>query len=116
MIKLVAFTIFLYTVALAAAGFIYAGQDFAVSILLGGVAILINIAGLSYSWRLIFLKKSIALAVLVIIFKYLLLGIVLWSLAETKWLSPVGFCIGLGSLVFAVLTAVLIKKLTQEKI
>ena len=116
MIKIVAFAAAIYTVAACIVAVHYVNQAFSMSVLLGGLAVLLNIAGLSYSWRLIFMKKSIALAVLVIIFKYLLLGIVLWSLAETKWLSPVGFCIGLGSLVFAVLTAVLMKKLTQEKI
>lgn len=116
MIKLVAFLAFFYSIFAGLASLHYASDGFALSVLLGGAAILVNIAGLSYSWRLIFLKKSIALAVLVIIFKYLLLGLVLWSLAEVKWLSPLGFCLGLGSLVFAVLSALFIKAIFKEKI
>lgn len=116
MIKIVAFAVAIYTVAASLAANVYMDQPFALSVLLGGLSILANIAGLAFSWRLIFMKKSIALAVLVIIFKYLLLGMVLWSLIELKWLSPAGFCIGLGSLVFAVLAAIVFKSVTQKSL
>ena len=116
MIKIVAFAIAIYTVAATLAANYFLNQAFALSTLLGGLAILANLAGLAFSWRLIFMKKSIALAVLVIIFKYLLLGMVLWSLVELKWLNPAGFCVGLGSLVFGVLAAIVFKSLTQKSL
>lgn len=114
MIKIVAAAIAIYTLVATLAAAYYTDRSFAFSVLLGGMAILINIAGLTFSWRLIFMKKSIALAVLVIIFKYLLLGMALWSLIELKWLSPVGFCIGIGSLVFGTLAAVIFKAITRK--
>lgn len=114
MIKIVAFAAAIYTVAACIVAVHYVNQAFSMSVLLGGLAVLLNIAGLSYSWRLIFMKKSIALAVLVIIFKYLLLGMVLLSLVKFKWLSPAGFCIGLGSLVIGVLAAAIFSSLDRK--
>ncbi len=115
MIKIVALSGLIYTVLATFASAYYASKPFAVSVLLGGLAVLLNIAGLSYSWRLIFMKKSIALAVLVIIFKYLLLGMVLVSLVKFKWLSPAGFCVGLGSLVTGVLAAAIFSSFAGKK-
>ena len=114
MIKMIAAAIAIYTVVATFAASYYVDRAFALSVLLGGVTILVNIAGLAFSWRLIFMKKSIALAVLVIIFKYLLLGMALWGLIELKWLSSTGFCIGFGSLVFGILTAAIFKSLTRK--
>jgi hypothetical protein len=114
MIKLVAFAATIYTVLAVAGAAYYVNLPFSISVLLGGLTVLLNIAGLSFTWRLIFMKKSIALAVLVIIFKYLLLGIVLLSLMKFKWLSPVGFCIGLGSLLFGVVAAAIFNSLARK--
>ena len=114
MIKIVAFAVAIYTLAATLAANFYVNQPFAISVLLGGLSIIANIAGLAFSWRLIFMKKSIALAVLVIIFKYLLLGMVLLSLMKFKWLSPAGFSIGLGSLIFGVLFAAIFNSFVRK--
>lgn len=63
---------------------------------------LINLAGLAFVWSLIFAKKSIALAVFIIIFKYVILGMILWGLSSAQWLKPAGFLVGITSLVVAV--------------
>lgn len=66
-----------------------------------------NVLGLAWFWRLIFQKKSIALAVFAIIFKYLILALILWSLSSSQWLSPAAFCVGLTALLFGVLVVLL---------
>ena len=114
MIKLLATSIFLYTLALAlGAQFLY-NSDISISVLLGGLTMWANVLGLAFFWRLIFLKKSIALAVLTIIFKYLILALILWSLASAKWLNPAAFCVGLTALLFGVLVVLLKNSLTQK--
>ena len=77
---------------------------------------LLNLAGLSFFWQLIFLKKSIALAVFVIIFKYVILGTILWNLTSAHWLKPVGFLLGLASLVFAIIVATLMKSFSSNNL
>lgn len=114
MIKIVAFSAAMYTLVASLASVYYFGHYSAISVLLGGLAVMFNIAGISYTWRLIFMKKSIALAVLVIIFKYLLLGMILLGLMKFKWLSPAGFCVGLGSLIFGVLFAAMFNSFVRK--
>ena len=96
--------------------FFIVNQNVAITCLATSILLVGNLMGLYFFWRIIFFKKSIALAVLVIIFKYLLLGMFLWTLANDKSLNPAAFCIGLGSLIFAALTAVLVKTVTNKSI
>ncbi len=76
---------------------------------------LLNLAATSFCWKLIFCKKSIALAVFVIIFKYVILGVILWGLSRAGWLNAIGFLVGLTSLVFSILAAMLIKSFSFQK-
>ncbi len=77
---------------------------------------LINLLGLWILWKFIFSKKSIALVLLVIIFKYLILGLILWNLNRIPWMQPLGFILGLSSLVFGILTMLVLKKFFAVKI
>jgi hypothetical protein len=114
MIKKISFFILLYTLLGFALSYWFLNSAFALSFMVGGLAMLANVVGLSLIWRLIFYKKSIALAVFIIIFKYLILGMILWSFASVKWLSPVGFVCGLAALLFAVLLAALLKSVSEH--
>lgn len=86
----------------------------AASVLIGGSIMLLNLGGLTFLWGLIFSKKSIALAVFTIIFKYVILGLILWNLGSVTWLQPIGLVLGLSSLLFAALAAVAMKSLTRK--
>ena len=114
MIKLTAALIAFYTLLVAGIGSGYFHYDFSYSVLAGGLIMLLNLAGLAFLWSLIFSKKSIALAVFVIIFKYVILGLILWSLSSVNWLNPMGLVIGLASLIFAVLAATFIKSVSER--
>ncbi len=115
MIKNIATLMVIYVFILALAAQLYLNNEYAISIVLGGSLMLINLAGLAIAWRLIFFaKKSIALAAFVIIFKYVILGMILWSLASVSWLKLTGFLLGMTSMVFAILVATLVKSYSRK--
>lgn len=110
MIKKVATYTSLYTFLASSYVYFRYGQSHALSLFLGGAMMLLNIGMLRVSWGLIFSKKSIALVVFTIIFKYLIFGAIFWFLMSSSWLSPSFFLVGLASLVAASLAASLKKK------
>lgn len=114
MIKNITIAILIFSVVVSGASYIFVNLEFAVSVLLGGIMMLINLLGLAFVWRLIFSKKSIALAALIIIFKYIILGAILWWLVSINWLKPIGFLIGLSSLIFSIVLATLLKSRIQN--
>jgi hypothetical protein len=114
MIKNITILMAVYAFFGAFAGYFFINTDFSASLMVGALIMLANLAGLAFLWRLIFSKKSIALAAFVIIFKYVILGIILWSLASVNWLKPIGFITGLASLVFGVVAATAIKAISKK--
>ncbi len=100
----------IYVVLISTVLFAGFNLEYAQSCLLGGAFMLFNLLGLYALWKIIFSKKSIALAVLVIILKYSILGYLLWLLPKIHWLVPTGFVIGISTLVLGILTTVLLKK------
>lgn len=109
MIKSIVFSIIGYTILACGIVYNYLGMDWAVSVFIGGLLMIINIALLTFLWKQVFFKKSIALAVIIIIFKYAILALILWSLASFTWMKLMGFLIGIGSLIFGILLAPVIK-------
>ena len=114
MIKIVAAATLLFAIILTTASYIGSGIDSALSCATGAGTMLINLIGIWFCWRLVFLKKSIALAVLVIIFKYLILGLILWNFAKYQWFQPVSFIIGLSSLLFGIVSSVILKQFLNK--
>jgi hypothetical protein len=110
MINLVAISVALFTLILSLVCFFVFNVDTGLSCLFGGALMMINMLGLALLWRLIFSKKSIALAILVIIFKFLILGLILWNLRQAEWIKPIGFVLGLSSLVLGILGFSVYKK------
>lgn len=114
MIKNTALTSLLFCISASIALYMNSGSGMALSCLFGGTLMLFNLFGLWILWKFIFSKKSIALAVLVIIFKYVILGLILWNLNQIQWMRPLGFVLGLSSLMFGVVCAALFKKRRSE--
>lgn len=114
MIKLLAASIFIYTMVLAAGAQYMYGFAVSLSVLLGGLMMWVNVLGLAWFWSLIFQKKSIALAAFAIIFKYLILALIFWSLSSSHQLSPAAFCVGLTALLFGVLVVLLKSRLSTK--
>lgn len=90
-------------------------NDATISIIAGVFGLIINFLVLSLAWKLIFLKKSIALAVLVIIFKYLILALVLWAISTAPWFEPVGFVLALASFLLAIVCSTIFKKRIKKE-
>ena len=73
----------------------------------GGALVAGNFLVLGTLINFIFKKKLIALMVLVIVFKYAILGIIIYLLLKQTWLFPFWFAAGvssmmIGSLIYAV--------------
>ena len=114
MIKSIAYSIIGYTTLAFGVVYYYWGMNWAISVLIGGTLMLINIASLTFLWKQVFFKKSIALAVIIIIFKYAILALILWGLASFTWMKLMGFLIGIGSLIFGLLFAPVIKLIVNR--
>lgn len=74
-------------------------------ILVGAALMLVNIVLLTWAWRRIFIKKSIALAVSVIVIKYAIIGLLVFKLAQKETFEMAGFLIGLTSVLPSMLLA-----------
>ncbi len=114
MIKSIAVSIALYTAAIACLLFAFYDKGLAVGAILGGMTVFVSFGGLAAYWHLIFVKKHIAFVLLIIIFKYLILIGLLWSVYTLKWINPIGFCIGLTALIFSLIVALGVKKFKKS--
>ncbi|MCC2679372.1 MAG: hypothetical protein K0R29_1948 [Pseudobdellovibrio sp.] len=114
MIKTIALSIVAYTVLIACILFAITDKGLAVGAILGGLTVFVSFAGLAAYWHLIFVKKHIAFVLLIIIFKYLILIGLLWSVYTQKWINPIGFCIGLTALMFSLIVALIVKKFEKK--
>jgi hypothetical protein len=81
------------------------GRDFnsAASFAIGGVFVLVNVLSWAFLVSRILKKKLIALSVTIIVFKYAILGVILYKLLTLDWLDRVWFSVGLGSLLVSTL-------------
>lgn len=52
-------------------------------------------------YGLIFKKKLIALAIGIIVFKYAILGIIIFTLAKLKWFDSLWFALGVASFILS---------------
>lgn len=114
MIKLSATLIIFYSFVISAALVFASGYPAAVSCLVGGFMMLINLLGLSFVWGQIFSKKSILLATLVILFKYIFLAALLWAFSRSNWIHPAGFVLGLSTLILSILSMTAIKSFVNK--
>jgi|GEM_PF-1192912 len=78
----------------------------ALSYAMGVFIVLFNVGTLYFVWSRFLRKKFIALALGIIVFKYAILGLIIYRLLHTDWLNPIWFSVGLsslmvGSLIFA---------------
>ncbi len=114
MIRLSAALIFVFTVTIATFLSFYFGNAAAVSCLVGGSLMLVNLLGLSFVWGRVFSKKSVSLAALVMILKYIILGIILWMFSKSAWIHPLGFILGLSTLILAILSMTAYKSFVRK--
>ena len=114
MIKLTAGLLLFYILIISTLLYFSIGLAAAMSCLAGGMLMLINLTGLYFIWSRAFAKKSIALAVVAIVVKYLGLGYIFWSLSKSNWLHPASFILGLTSLLLAILSMTVVKSFVRK--
>lgn len=99
--------IFLGTVLSA----LFVGFGGAASYFLGAFGVTINLLLHLLVWGyLIGRKKLIAFAVSIIVFKYAIFGAIIYKILRLTWVSPVWFCIGVGSFVLSSLIVALARE------
>jgi len=80
------------------------GPHYAMGSFLSGVLVVAgNFILLATSWKLIFSKKLIAVSVLIIVFKYAILGIIVYRLVKASWMLPIWFSAGVTSMMISAL-------------
>lgn len=82
--------------------FFYAPQQ-ALSFAVGSFIILTSFSFFGLGFGMIFQKKLIALAVLIIVFKYAILGIIIYTLVRLSWFDPLWFALGVASFMISAL-------------
>ena len=75
--------------------FIFMNQNVAISCLVTSFLLIINLLGLYTFWRIVFFKKSIALGLLIIIFKYPLIAYCIWQMSRQSWANPFGILVAM---------------------
>ncbi len=81
----------------------------------GALIVTGNFILLGSGWNLVFRKKLIALSALVIVFKYAILGIIIYIVAKQSWLQPIWFAAGVASMMMASLIYGLTLNLFEPK-
>jgi hypothetical protein len=71
------------------------------SLFIGGALMMLNFALLAWTWQMIGRKKLVALSLLIIVSKYTILAVVLYSILSLPWVQPLGFLVGISIFVFA---------------
>lgn len=87
------------TVLLTLAIFFWGSLYNAASCFAGSLLIGLNLLIMSWAWRRIFLKKTIALAISAIVIKYAILGLSIYILVLQNRVDVMSFMIGLGTLI-----------------
>ena len=87
----------------------------AFSFLAGSGLILLSFFLLGIGWGLIFQKKLIALAVAIIVFKYAILGIIIFTLVKLPWFTPLWFALGVASFILSALVWAVSEGLREGK-
>lgn len=96
-------------------GILYQGRDFnsAASFSLGAIFVWFNVLSWAFLISRILKKKLIALSATIIVFKYAILGFLLYKLLTMPWLDRIWFSLGLGSLIVSSLLYVTFAKSTD---
>lgn len=95
--------------------FLFKGQESAASFLSGSLLIFINVLSLTIAWTFITRKKLVAVSVSLIVFKYAILGVIIYRLLKVPWLDRLWMSVGLGSLVITTLLFGLLHSLSSQK-
>ncbi|MGZ5278938.1 MAG: hypothetical protein ACXWC9_03295 [Pseudobdellovibrionaceae bacterium] len=86
----------------------------AASFAIGSGIILLNVLSLAFVFSRVIQKKLIALSISIIVFKYAILGIIIYKLLSLAWVDRIWLCVGLASLVVSALFFASVAKTDDE--
>lgn len=95
--------------------FINGPQHAALSFAVGCLIVTGNFILLGTGWKLVFRKKLIALSVLIIVFKYAILGVIIYHFVKQSWMQPFWFATGVASMMGASLIYALTQSFFNEE-
>lgn len=81
--------------------YLYGARQEALSYIVGGFIVTGNFILLGLGWKMVFNKKLVALSVLIIVFKYAILGVIIYVVVKQNWLLPFWFAGGVASMMVA---------------
>ena len=99
MIKQVVLYHSLFSALFIGGALLFASPHHAISVALGCAVIGFNLPLVFWSWSRIFNKKSVALAAVIIVFKYAILGVIIYLVTSRPELDGASFLVGLISIV-----------------
>ncbi|AHZ85669.1 hypothetical protein AB1A81_00040 [Bdellovibrio bacteriovorus] len=81
----------------------FAAPQHTYSFISGALVILVSFFLMGWAWGLIFSKKLVALAIGIIVFKYAILGIIIFKLVDQTWFDTLWFALGVASFILSAL-------------
>jgi hypothetical protein len=93
----------------------FSAQQQLISFLIGSFLILLDVALMGLGYGLIFKKKLVALAIGIIVFKYAILGIIIFQLVKQPWLSSLWFCLGIATFAITAMVYAISEALTEGR-
>lgn len=103
----------------AALGYIallfFAAPNHANSYAWGSLTILISFTLMGLGFGLVFRKKLVALGISLIVFKYAILGIIIFTLVKLDWFSSIAFAVGVASFIVSAIYYAISEALREEK-
>lgn len=94
--------------------YVFSASQHSYSFISGALTIFLSFFLLGIGWKLIFQKKLIALAVTIIVFKYAILGIIIFRLRDLSWFEPLWFALGVSSFILSALAFAIKEALREE--
>ncbi|MES2962740.1 MAG: hypothetical protein V4760_02545 [Bdellovibrionota bacterium] len=92
------------------------GEAAALSVLAGGLVSFLNLTFLVITWPRLLAKKQVALAIATIVFKFALLGWILYFVAQSQAIRLGWFATGLGVVIASVLATAIFATPKDEEL
>lgn len=81
--------------------YLFSAPQHALSFVAGSSTIFLSFLLLGWGWSLIFQKKLVALSIGIIVFKYAILGIIIFKLTAMPWFDTLWFAMGVASFILS---------------
>ncbi|WP_347355647.1 hypothetical protein [Bdellovibrio sp.] len=94
---------------------LFAAPQHSYSFISGSLVIFLSFLMAGVAWVLIFSKKLVALAIGIIVFKYAILGIIIFKLVALPWFDTLWFALGVASFILSALAYAVKEALREGK-